>query len=125
MRPLPRCAICDSDLAEVRATSPEGRPVCDRCAQHIANTWSMAVSGEYITWPNPPRPKPAYKKRAIPKTIRTQVFERDAYRCKHCGSHKDLRADHIIPESKGGPTTVDNLQTLCVRCNSRKGTRDG
>lgn len=43
--------------------------------------------------------------------------------CKLCGSRKYLRADHVIPERKGGPTTLENLQTLCRSCNSRTGVR--
>jgi 5-methylcytosine-specific restriction endonuclease McrA len=37
-----------------------------------------------------------------------------------CGSQWELSADHIHPESKGGPTTIENLQALCRKCNSRK-----
>lgn len=32
--------------------------------------------------------------------------------------------DHIIPKSKGGPNTLDNYQTMCIRCNAEKGNRD-
>ena len=45
------------------------------------------------------------------------------YRCKHCSTHLDLSADHIKPESWGGETTLDNLQTLCRSCNSKKSNR--
>ena len=69
------------------------------------------------------RPKPSYVKAVIPASLRTQVFERDAYRCVHCGAHKSLTCDHIHPESKGGATTLDNLQTLCKSCNSKKGAK--
>ena len=55
--------------------------------------------------------------------IKKQVFERDAYHCKHCGAHIDLCADHIKPESWGGETTLENLQTLCRSCNSKKNNR--
>lgn len=66
---------------------------------------------------------PVKRKAVISQSLRTEVFERDAYRCKHCGTHKKLSVDHIHPESKGGSTTLDNLQTLCRTCNSIKGVK--
>lgn len=62
-------------------------------------------------------------KKPISKSIRKQVFERDMYRCKTCDSHIDLCVDHIYPESKGGEAVLNNLQTLCKRCNSIKGSK--
>lgn len=59
----------------------------------------------------------------ISHNLRRRVFERDAYRCLNCGDWRDLCADHIVPLSGGGPTTFDNLQTLCRSCNSRKGQK--
>lgn len=70
----------------------------------------LAAKKEYF--PNRP---------SIPPGLRKQVFERDAYRCQLCDSWEDLAIDHIHPESKGGPTSLENLQTLCRSCNSRKG----
>lgn len=44
--------------------------------------------------------------------------------CLDCGSYdKPLTADHVIPLSKGGNNTIDNIQPLCGPCNSRKGVR--
>lgn len=58
--------------------------------------------------------------------LRYNVLSRDNFRCVICGkSRKDgivLEVDHIIPVSKGGRTELDNLQTLCERCN--RGKRD-
>lgn len=64
-----------------------------------------------------------YLKQRINDKLRAMVFERDGYRCVECGSNKRLSADHIIPESKGGQATLDNLQTLCRPCNSEKGSK--
>lgn len=64
-----------------------------------------------------------YQKASVPVLLRWSVWERDDFRCQRCGSRQFLAADHIIPESKGGATTLDNLQTLCRSCNSRKGAR--
>jgi hypothetical protein len=66
-----------------------------------------------------------YRKKTISRTLSKAVFERDLYRCKHCGTHKDLSVDHIYPESKGGDLDMDNLQTLCRSCNSKKGVSCG
>lgn len=65
----------------------------------------------------------SYRKRVIGAKLRLMVFERDRYTCLRCSSQKDLRADHVIPESSGGETVLDNLQTLCMPCNSWKGTK--
>jgi hypothetical protein len=46
------------------------------------------------------------------------------WRCRQCGSNKELHFDHVIPWSKGGPNTVGNIQLLCGTCNRRKGADD-
>jgi len=60
-------------------------------------------------------------KQKISGSLAKKVFERDVYRCKCCETHLDLTVDHIHPESKGGDLSMDNLQTLCRSCNSKKG----
>lgn len=67
-----------------------------------------------------PPPKPA-QKQVISRSLWKQVMERDGYRCRHCGGWHDLCCDHVVPESQGGPTTLENLQALCRSCNSKKG----
>lgn len=73
---------------------------------------------------NPPSIASAMRSKAsIPPKIRWGVFERDGYKCKKCGSKISLHCDHIHPESKGGATVIENLQTLCETCNKSKGNR--
>lgn len=49
------------------------------------------------------------------------VFERDNYTCTYCGiKGGKLEADHIIPFSKGGDDTMENLTTSCQKCNRQK-----
>ncbi|HWH83220.1 MAG TPA: HNH endonuclease [Burkholderiaceae bacterium] len=108
------CCQCEQPAVLVPATR-----VCDACAESIANRWNFSHSGRWLTWPNEPSPKRT--KAVIPAALRTEVFERDLYRCRRCSTHLNLTADHVIPEIKGGPTTLENLQTLCRSCNSSKG----
>jgi Homing endonuclease associated repeat/HNH endonuclease len=64
--------------------------------------------------------------RKINWRLRAQVLIRDGCVCRMCGTSplKDatvvLHADHILPWSKGGETTLENLQTLCHVCNIGK-----
>ena len=61
--------------------------------------------------------------------LREKIKDRDNYTCKYCSlSVRDeknllLEIDHIIPLSKGGITSEDNLQTLCWKCNRSKGSK--
>lgn len=48
------------------------------------------------------------------------VYKRDQYRCVYCGSEKDLTLDHVLPKSRGGVNSWDNLVTCCRKCNARK-----
>ncbi len=64
----------------------------------------------------------AYKKSRVPVPLRWAVWERDDFTCLRCHERQYLTVDHIIPESKGGKTELNNLQTLCKSCNSRKST---
>lgn len=59
----------------------------------------------------------------VPPVNRREVFRRDGYTCQYCGSTKKLTIDHIIPRSKGGPHTWDNVATACEKCNGRKSDR--
>ena len=60
----------------------------------------------------------------VTNRMRFSIYQRDHYRCQKCGRRtNDLEVDHIIPISKGGKSTYDNLQTLCHRCNVRKGAK--
>lgn len=53
---------------------------------------------------------------------RDNIFKRDGYECVYCGStdKKNLTLDHVVPQSKGGPNTWDNLVTACKPCNNEK-----
>ena len=71
----------------------------------------------------------------VPRRFRRQVtntflFARDNYCCQYCGRHRSelkgrqfLTRDHILPLSRGGGNTWDNVVASCSPCNNRKGNR--
>ncbi len=55
------------------------------------------------------------------KITRRAVFARDGWQCQYCGSRANLTVDHVIPRSKGGTSTWENIVASCAPCNRRKG----
>ena len=54
---------------------------------------------------------------------RKNVLRRDRFCCQYCGTREHLTIDHVLPKSRGGPDTWENLVAACARCNARKGSR--
>jgi len=52
---------------------------------------------------------------------RQNIFKRDGHFCQYCKAKGELTLDHVMPRSRGGLTTWENLITACKPCNSRKG----
>lgn len=61
--------------------------------------------------------------RSIPQKVKLEVWQRDGGKCVECGDSNYLEFDHVIPHSRGGATSVGNLQLLCRRCNLAKSDR--
>jgi len=53
---------------------------------------------------------------------RRAILARDGFRCQYCGSTRHLTIDHIVPRSRGGLDSWDNVVTSCAPCNVRKGS---
>lgn len=61
----------------------------------------------------------------IPETIQVQVRERSQDLCEYCHAaeqwqYVQFTVDHVIPLSKGGANSLDNLALACFHCNRRK-----
>lgn len=82
-----------------------------------ATELSLTKFGEILEY------RPRRRRTPFTKPLRRQVYERDGYRCRHCGTAENLSVDHVYPFSLGGQDGIENLQTLCRSCNSRKGAR--
>jgi len=64
-----------------------------------------------------------YKKLMENRPTRSLVMKRDGYRCLYCGATENLTLDHIMPQSRGGIDSWENLATCCGSCNVKKGNR--
>jgi 5-methylcytosine-specific restriction endonuclease McrA len=89
-----------------------------------------ALHAENLTLPRPvvirlvtyvKIPRDAHKR----KITRRAVFARDSWTCQYCGHERGpLTVDHVVPRSKGGSSTWENIVTCCASCNRRKGNRE-
>ena len=69
---------------------------------------------------------PLDSQRGFDEAQRLVVYRRDGGKCKFCGKDvpwDEFHADHVIPHSKGGPTTVENGWLACSACNQSKGAK--
>ncbi len=58
------------------------------------------------------------------RPTRANILLRDDETCQYCGKRsRDLTLDHIVPRSRGGQSTWENLVACCKACNGRKGNR--
>jgi 5-methylcytosine-specific restriction endonuclease McrA len=58
------------------------------------------------------------------KITRKAVLARDAWTCQYCGTRKPgLTVDHVIPRSRGGESSWENIVASCAPCNRKKGNR--
>ena len=61
--------------------------------------------------------------RSLPLT-RRNIFQRDGHTCQYCGRAGEmLSIDHVLPRSRGGSDSWENVTTACLPCNVRKGNR--
>lgn len=66
------------------------------------------------------------RRREISKSVRFEVFKRDAFTCQYCGKKAPdviLEVDHIIPVAEGGSNDMINLVTSCRDCNRGKSAK--
>jgi 5-methylcytosine-specific restriction endonuclease McrA len=54
------------------------------------------------------------------KPSREMIYKRDRHKCQYCGATKKLTIDHVIPKSRGGDDSWENLVVACSSCNVKK-----
>jgi 5-methylcytosine-specific restriction endonuclease McrA len=85
----------------------------DRCVRSPNSEFRLPSVVSLKTYVKPTR-NPAF--------TRFNVFLRDRFSCQYCGAREDLTFDHVIPRSRGGMTTWENVITACSPCNLAKGS---
>ena len=121
MRPLRveswQRAICDLFLGKVEVVEWKFHSM-DRTIQSASGPWPM---------PSVVRVLSQFKRDRIRvKFSRLNIYTRDKFTCQFCGARhasENLTFDHVIPRSRGGKTTWENIVTACVECNKRKADR--
>ncbi len=95
--------------------------------------WRAALEA-FVAYANSPveelTPADSEKPKKTPRfpdlRLRFRILNRDSFKCQACGRSPavehgvQLHIDHVVPWSDGGPTTLENLKTLCERCNLGK-----
>jgi uncharacterized protein YozE (UPF0346 family) len=88
---------------------------CSEALQALAEAWDEFKSNDR-------------NRSGISIKVRFEVFRSDDYRCRICGASAQdgvrLEVDHKVPVSKGGSDELQNLWTLCFKCNRGKGASD-
>jgi hypothetical protein len=112
----------------------------NRALKAFVDRVNQESNGSSATETNQPQAEPMPRQRpALPEEdqhkiklgLRYKVLVQDNFKCVLCGSSPAksptcrLHVDHIIPWSKGGKTVIQNLRTLCERCNLGKGDEPG
>ena len=93
-----------------RATVVEGREETWRSAERTFVVPSVVRLNYFVKVPF---------RRTVPLTRRA-VFGRDGYACQYCGAAAES-LDHVVPRSRGGAHSWDNVVACCRRCNIKKG----
>ena len=112
-------------LALFDATQAEAKELVDAglWIEGDGDRWELAATGLFkLPQPenrNLPMLRAAWN--AMKARVTPVVHARDGYECLVCRAREGLEVDHIVPLARGGTNDLDNLQTLCGRCNRKKG----
>lgn len=139
--PIPRCLITDLHVAAnaklvyaLFVSAPDYEPeeialgLGLSAGSVLRHLCSLAEAG-YIEGPRFGRQikrGPKNNRECISPKLRFSIYKRDGFGCTYCGRrggpNVELCLDHVVPFSKGGGSSTENLVTSCVPCNFGKGS---
>jgi 5-methylcytosine-specific restriction endonuclease McrA len=111
-------SICSAERAFVLVLLQKAEMISERTAmvlRSVSNDFrypSIIRLNRFVHLP--------FKKVAL---SRVNIYKRDGYACVYCGKRDSLTLDHVLPRSRGGRDSWDNLVTACQKCNTEKGDR--
>jgi len=73
--------------------------------------------------PPPPGMEDQVAATNVTRTQRARILKRDGYTCQNCKAEEHLCIDHVIPVSRGGDSSDENLRVLCQSCNAKKSNK--
>lgn len=97
-----------------------------KAEKNVKIKWSSIYSDKFPFFCNIDIEGVSRKRDPIDSKLRHEVFKRDSYRCVECGATKEnsiLHVDHKLPVSQGGSDELENLRTLCEKCNLSKSNK--
>jgi len=100
----------------------KGAAVVEECSAFTIRTPQISMPVPSVVRLRDYRKLPRLKR----SVSRKGIILRDGSTCQYCGSKaesRDLTMDHVIPRSRGGASTWENLVASCFRCNNKKGSR--
>ena len=111
-------SVCSVERAAVLVLLREA----DLVEAHAGRALRAATTS--LPWPSVVRLR-GYVRVPYRKVLLTRrnLLRRDGHACQYCGATERLTLDHVLPRSRGGPETWENLVAACTRCNNRKGSR--
>lgn len=85
----------------------------------------LSASGDYYQVPKMVMVKKFIKRKRVLLPKKRNIFLRDNYTCQYCNCEDPsmLTLDHVVPQSRGGKNTWENLVCACRPCNFKKGNR--
>lgn len=85
----------------------------------------LSASGDYYQVPKMVMVKKFIKRKRVLLPKKRNIFLRDNYTCQYCSCEDPsvLTLDHVVPQSRGGKNTWENLVCACRPCNFKKGNR--
>ena len=100
----------------------KGTAVVEECSAHTIRTSKINVPVPSVIRLSKYRRMPRHNR----SVSRKGLLLRDGNTCQYCRAKlppKDLTLDHVIPRSRAGESTWENLVVCCFGCNNRKGSR--